>query len=108
MDGWAGALRAHVGAWEGWKRCAGGWYPEGVRAVGGCGERDHLMGVVGSEGPRRGESGGGPGSGDLGACGGLEGSGNSRDVTRVSDQSRKVDRHSRTSALEVTVSLCRG
>lgn len=63
--GGGGVLRALVGAWEGWKRCAGGWYPEGVWAVGECGEKEHLMGVVGSEQPQRGESGGGPGSGDL-------------------------------------------
>lgn len=41
------------------------------------------------------------------ACGGLEMSGNSGDGARVSDQSRK-DRHSGTSALEVSVSAYRG
>lgn len=37
-----GVLRASSGGWEHtWgpgKRCVGGWYPEGIRAVGACGE----------------------------------------------------------------------
>nr|XP_012421474.1 PREDICTED: THO complex subunit 7 homolog isoform X1 [Odobenus rosmarus divergens] len=59
----AGGLGAHVGAREWWQRCVGGWYRQGVQAIGGCGE-GALGENMGSEEWRRGGSGGDPAAGD--------------------------------------------
>ena len=47
---------AHVGARGGRQLCAGGWYPEGVQAVGGCGE-GALGGGDGARGAAKGRKG---------------------------------------------------
>lgn len=90
-----GGLGAHVGAQERWQRRVGGWYREGVQAIGGCGEGT-LGENMGSKEWRRGGGGGDPAAGGregLWWAGGCE---NFRDGVEVWDQERtkgEVPRH---------------
>lgn len=59
LGGWSRGREHTWGARERWQGCVGGWYQEGVQAVGGCGE-GAFGENMGSEQWRRGGKGGDP------------------------------------------------
>lgn len=97
-----GGLGAHVGARERWQRRVGGWYREGVQAIGGCGE-----GTLGENMGSKEWRGGGEVEtlppGVRRACGGLEGVRTLGMGWKFGTKSRRTGRFQDTSTKGVSV-----